>query len=82
MDKFWELLEKSTIISGVVTVGLVGTCIYLWVVQQPVPDLLATALTLVLGYFFGAKATKAGADRQAYRQAYKDPGPRMAAPID
>ena len=64
METFWRLLEKSTIISGVVTLGLVGTCIYLWATAQVVPDLLATALTLVLGYFFGAKATKAGTDHR------------------
>jgi len=63
MDKFWELLEKSTIVSGVVTVMLVGSCVYLWVTKQPVPDLLATALTIVLAYFFADKAAAAKARR-------------------
>jgi len=56
METFWKLLEQSTIVSGVVTIGLVGCCIYLWCAQLPVPDLLATALTVVLGFFFGAKS--------------------------
>jgi hypothetical protein len=63
VDKFWELLEKSTIVSGLVTVGLVGCCIYLWIAGQPVPDLLATALTIVLAYFFADKVTSAKARR-------------------
>ena len=61
MDKFWELLEQSTIVSGLVTLSLVGCCIYLWCTQQPVPDLLATALMTILGFFFGAKMQKAAA---------------------
>ena len=61
MGKFWELLEKSTIISGTITVGLVGSCIYLWVTGQEVPDLLATALTIVLAYFFADKVTSSKA---------------------
>lgn len=59
MNKFWELLEKSTLVSGAVTLLLVGTACYLFAIQAPVPDLLGYALTTILGFFFGAKVQKA-----------------------
>ena len=55
---FGDLLEKSVIVSTYITVVLVGVCAFLWCTGQPVPDLLATALMLVLGFFFGAKMQK------------------------
>lgn len=64
MDKFWELLDKSVIVSGVVTVALVGTCCYLFAIQAPVPELLQYALTTILGFFFGAKAQRAASARR------------------
>ena len=56
MRKFWDLLRDSIIVQGIITLALVLTCCYLWWTQQPVPDNLWTALTIVLGFFFGAKA--------------------------
>lgn len=56
MRKFWDLLKDSVIVQGTITVALVGTCCYLWITQQPVPQELWTALTIVLGFFFGSKA--------------------------
>ena len=58
MDKFYELLEKSVIVSGVVTIALVGTSCYLFAIQAPIPELLGYALTTILGFFFGAKVTQ------------------------
>ena len=65
MDRFWDLLDKSTIVSGLITVGLVGTCCYLFATGQPVPELLAYALTTIIGFFFGAKGQKVGNARRA-----------------
>ena len=64
MSKFWDLLDKSVIVSGIVTVALVGVCCYLFAIQAPVPELLGYALTTILGFFFGSKVQKvAGARR-------------------
>ena len=59
MGKFWDLLDKSTLVSGIIALALVGTCCYLWATGQPVPDLLASVLSVVIGFFFGAKTQKA-----------------------
>lgn len=56
MDKFWELLAKSTIFQGIITLLLLVTLCYLWATGQEVPDSLVQSSTLVLGFFFGAKA--------------------------
>lgn len=58
MAKFWELLEKSVLVSGFITVALVSCCVYLWCTGQPVPELLSTALMIILGFFFGAKTQR------------------------
>lgn len=58
MERFWDLLKTSVIVQGLITLALVGTCCYLWATQQDVPSELWTALSIVLGFFFGSKATQ------------------------
>jgi len=58
MSKFWDLVKESTIVQGLITLGVVGVTCYLWAVGQPVPQELWTADGIILGFFFGAKATQ------------------------
>lgn len=55
MDNFWELLRESVIIQGVITLMVVGACIYLAVTSQSIPPFLADLTSLVIGFYFGAK---------------------------
>jgi len=52
---FWRLLEESVIVQAVITLALVIAVIYLVCTGQPVPELLSSALWVVLGYYFGSK---------------------------
>jgi len=63
MDKFWELLAKSTITQTVLSVGLVGAVIFLSVTGQPVPEILSALAGTAVGFFFGAKTTQAAQTR-------------------
>lgn len=54
-----NMLERSTLTSGVIACLLVVTVCYCAIVEIPVPDSLNYALTGVIGWFFGAKATDA-----------------------
>ena len=56
MDKFWQLVQDSVIVQGLVTLSLTGSVIYLAVAGRPVPDLLGSATLLSLGYYFGSKS--------------------------
>ena len=56
MAKFWELLEESVLMQGIMTVGLLGTIIYLVVQGRPVPDILTNGFLLILGFYFGSKS--------------------------
>jgi hypothetical protein len=56
MDRFWTLLEKSTLTSGVIAILLVVVACYCTIAQIPVPDYLAVALGTVVGFFFSSKA--------------------------
>lgn len=58
VDKFWELLETSTIFQGAITLLLVLTTCYLWVAGKPVPSELWFANTVVIGFFFGSKSNQ------------------------
>jgi len=58
VDKFWQLLEQSTLVSGTIALALVLTCCLLWGMSKPVPQELQAALMIVLGFFFGAKSQK------------------------
>lgn len=55
MSKFWELLERSVIFQGIITISLIGTIIYLVVTGQEVPDLIEALTLLVVGFYFGSK---------------------------
>jgi len=65
LDKFWSLLEKSVIVSGLIALGVLGSIIYLAVTGQEIPELLGNAALIIVGFFFGAKTTDAG-----YRALY------------
>jgi len=53
--KFLELLERSVIVQGLVTVGFVGTAMVLYVRGDEVPQALQSVIVLVLGFWFGTK---------------------------
>lgn len=52
---FWDALKQSVVISGIISLGLLGTIIYLAVVGQEIPTILTEGFTLVLGFHFGSK---------------------------
>jgi len=55
VNRFWDLLERSVIVSGFIALGVLGAVVYLSVVGQPIPDLLGNAALIIVGFFFGAK---------------------------
>ena len=74
MDRFWTLLEKSTLVSGTIALGVVGAIIYLACTNQPIPDLLSNAALIIIGFFFGAKTQGMGqqaVERMAYNAQAK-----------
>jgi len=59
MTKFWELFEQSVIIQGILAISFSGAIIYLYCTGKEVPQELVALVSLILGYFFGAKTTHA-----------------------
>jgi FtsH-binding integral membrane protein len=55
MDKFWELFAQSLILQGLLALMFSGVICYLYLTCQPVPQELVALVSLILGYFFGAK---------------------------
>lgn len=55
MATFLELLKESVIVQGILTLMVVGACVYLWITNQPIPPDLASITLLVVGFYFGAK---------------------------
>lgn len=60
MNKFWDLLEKSTIVSGFIATAVTTAVLYLAVTGQVIPELLGNAALIIIGFFFGAKTTATG----------------------
>lgn len=58
MSRFWDMVRDSTIVQGIITLAVVGVTCYLWATGQPIPQELWTADGIILGFFFGAKATQ------------------------
>jgi len=59
VDRFWQLLEQSTLISGVIAVGMVGTASYCVIAQIPLPEYFSIPLGVIIGYFFSEKVRDA-----------------------
>ena len=59
MTKFWELFEQSVIIQGILAIAFSGAIIYLYCTGKEVPQELVALVSLILGYFFGAKTMHA-----------------------
>lgn len=59
MSKFWELLEESVLVSGVIALSCIGAVVYLSVTGQPIPDILVNISMVVVGFFFGGKVQQA-----------------------
>jgi len=55
LSKVLDLVERSVIVQGIVTLGLVGSDIYLAIASKPIPELLSQTTLLVLGFYFGSK---------------------------
>ncbi|NIW97365.1 MAG: hypothetical protein GWN13_03800 [Phycisphaerae bacterium] len=55
--KFIDLLEKSIIIQGILTLGVVGTCLYLFIVGKDVPSTLIQWAGFMLGLYGAGKVS-------------------------
>jgi hypothetical protein len=74
---FVRLLEESVLAQAAVTVSLIVTVCTLAILGRPIPDLLAQAIWLVLGFYFGAKIENVKVRRAMYdeRLAARGEGP-------
>jgi len=61
MSKFWELFEQSVIIQGILALAFSGAIIFMYCTGKEVPQELVALVSLILGYFFGAKTSHAEA---------------------
>ena len=55
MSEFIDLLRESVIVQGVLTIGVIATCCYLWVRGEVVPPELLQVLWAVLAFWMGGK---------------------------
>jgi len=56
-DQLISLLKESVLIQGAMTLGVTGVLCYLVIADRHIPDLFASAWALLLGFYFGSKAT-------------------------
>ena len=55
MRMFWELFSRSVIVTGMIALVLIITVCVLAILQRPIPDILLYLVSVVTGFFFGAK---------------------------
>ena len=55
MQKFWDLFERSVILQSLITLVLIVTVAFMYAAGKEVPAELYGLVSLVLGYYFGAK---------------------------
>jgi len=57
MKNFWDALSQSHVITGLIAIMLIGTLCYLLIMEKSIPELLITLISVIFGYYFGAKVT-------------------------
>ena len=55
MSTFWELFAQSLIIQGLLALMFSGVVCIMYINGMTVPAELVSLVSLILGYFFGAK---------------------------
>jgi hypothetical protein len=73
MDRLYTLLEKSVLITGLISLMMVGTACYLWGMGTNVPQELYLSLGVILGFFFGAKTERSSGVRREGKKASEYP---------
>jgi hypothetical protein len=58
-ESIWQAWESSTIVSGLMALGLLFVVGYLALAGRSIPDAVGIAFGAVIGYFFADKTTKA-----------------------
>ncbi len=61
MDKFWQLLEQSVLVSGTIAMGFSVVILYQWATQIPVPDAEAAMYGAIISYFFRTRGEQQAA---------------------
>lgn len=73
MNRFWDLVEKSTITSALLALMFGGTACYLAITGVEPPQFLTLALGTIVGFFFSSKlkdeAEKARVAQQTVKRA-------------
>lgn len=55
MSRFWDLVEKSTLVSGLIALIMVATACYAVVQELTLPEYYQLMLGVIVGYFFSEK---------------------------
>ncbi len=50
-----DLIRESVIVQGLITLMVVGACIWLAIHNEVIPPFLADLTSLIIGFYFGAK---------------------------
>lgn len=60
MDRFWDALEKSYLITGAALIMFGGTACAIWARGEIVPTELLQVIYALIGAFIGGSAVKRG----------------------
>ena len=55
-DRFWDALNKSILVSGLLALLVWGAILYLAIAKVEIPEVLSAGGSLILGYFFGSRS--------------------------
>lgn len=56
MPTFYLLMKQSVIVQAIITLIIVSTIAYLYIIGRPVPNDLINLVVLILGFYFGSKS--------------------------
>lgn len=76
MDRFWDALYQSTIISGLLALAIWFAIIFMAVSGNPIPDILYFGGATVIAFFFGSKTGTAAERLRIARNNRKLNGPK------
>jgi len=73
LERFLDLVERSVIVQGLITLAVLLTWLWLIANQLQPPPALNNIVGLVIGFYFGAKSTETIQRNRTQRMAQKKP---------
>jgi len=82
MNRFWDAMNKSIVVSSILALCVLLTICYLAIAQLEIPEVLILGFGTILGFFFGSRSGQQAERIQVANEALRVPALQAPAKED